>query len=878
MGRTPILLALLVLLAAAGVWAFWPAQSTGLPTSLPPAESEPPPAAAAPVESVGRSSEPAEPSPLPPASAIERRPVAAEVEGPTVSVRVVDRATGAAVPKAAVSWIPEDFDWRKLPEQEAAELAKLAANLEALQRRIGRSTEADEEGRCRVPAPGGRGGLALVARSGELYGMTHVRPEHTGEVALLVRPDRTLRVAVVDRHGGRIAGVRVVVEVLSPREGTRGPSRWPLGETDTDGRFERLHVQEMAGDAASSIVELCAEPLGQAGPTQRIDVTAPPSEVVLQMPPTGSVTIRLLEADGTPLDPRYLEQPRLAVASFDREPADASAKADGFNRSDAWVPIGPDGIARLDHVAFDRFLAAGLRTFDAAVFRGPTLENARVEHTIRMSAESMVLVGRLLGRDGAPLVERTLLVTCEYGRGMSSVACRTDAEGRLRACFEQVLKGDVAIRIGERESIFQRTDQGEKLAANLPPRTLQLGTNDLGDVPLVPVRVLLAGRVVRDAELPPGHMPQIDVERRRGRGWRQDLDLRPQWSDDRFEVRGVLADGESLRLCVREGPWQPVEPIECTVPATDLEVRLTSAGSVAATFLVDERVPAERLDLRLTRTEPPPRSDPRAEMLERFRFYGGPPARDGKLGREWTGLEEGTYRLAVTCPGVAEPIVQIAGLTVGSGPCQDPRLAAIDLRGRLGVLSVRATGLGGEPIKDPQAFVVPLSEGGDLRGFNLGSGVVELLTAGPMDFLVVTPTHRVARIEDATADCTVALQPAALARVRVTLPEPLPDGKRLTLKLQPETAFPPRATIQLDTGRGSGLDNFFEQAVPVADDGTVLVPVRLPGKHDVRGQIDRTYVYGFRPGTVELGAEGGEVEVALDGEALTQALTRLQGR
>jgi hypothetical protein len=413
------------------------------------------------------------------------------------------------------------------------------------------------------------------------------------------------------------------------------------------------------------------------------------------------------------------------------------------------------------------------------------------------------------------------------------------------------------------------------MGVELPPRKVQKGRNDLGDVQLESSRVLLAGRVVR-GDGAGDEQPAVEVHRSQGTWWSQAWDLHLEWPErDRFELRGVLADGTPLRLVVREGPWLPVAPLDCAVGAKDLELRLEVAASLTATFLVDERTPVALLLWRLLRVEPPEERDLHAAIMDRYRFLGQDTPKDGKLQRSWTGLTSGTYRLTVACPGIDEPVAQLDALRVDRGPCADPRLLAIDLRGRVRTLQVRATDADGRPVQDRAAFVVPVSRQKEWSGFHLGLGFVDLATTGPVDLLVVAPGHRVARYEAAVRDCTVELQRAAEARITVALPFPLPEGRSLSLRLEPVLEVPRGTGIQLDTGRGMGIENFLFESAPVGADGVATVPVRMPGRHQLRVVLDdRRYIYGLEPRTLELAADGGTATVRVLEKDLNEALSK----
>jgi hypothetical protein len=795
-------------------------------------------------------------APTPP----ERQLAPAAIDGPAANVHVVAFGSDTGVAGVAVRFQRPGLDWQKMSAAERQEYNRLRSDEAAFQQRFGAEALTDAAGSCRVPTD--QYGTPLRARSGELYAEGYLAPDQKEPVVLALRADRTLRVRVVDAGGKPAMGVRVQaqrVAASTAADAERQPSVWGLGETKADGRCDYPHSQLIAGKEATFLADLKAQLAGGEGPAVRVDLAAPPTEVVLHLPVTGAVTVHVRDSKGQPLDPGFLGDAKVRLVALAKEPASSREMSDAQNRGEAVstaIDAGAD--AHFPFVAFDRWLLVHLGySIDPLSVAGPTLLNPAIEVTLRESDDDVVLTGTLLQADGAPFAELEFMLSYRSGGSSGSRSARTDARGRMRCNLSSYAKG-LQASLGFSTNQLSASDA---LAIELPPRQLQAGITDLGEVRLQPFTTLVAGRLQCDDGVD-CKRANFEIERKVERGWAQEFNLRPEWQPDgSFAVRSGIAKGETMRLVVREGPYLPVAPIEFQAGDTDVLIPLHAAGNATATFLVDERTPLDRLTIRLRRTQPPERLDPRGQMMQRFADRDVLYAKDGRAARNWTGLEPGTYQLTAACQGSGEPFLDIDAIQIHGGACSDPRLVDIDLRGRLRRLEIRATGTDGAPITDANAFVVVRSKGDDWNGYSLRSGVAAVATATAVDLFVLAKGYQMAAADAVTDSRSIALQPAAEAQFAVAIPSPLPDGAKVRLRLLPQLSVSRRASITLDTGRGMGLDNFFVEDVLLAADGSATMPVRWPGEYAIEGtaamgERGGAYLRDFEPRKLTLPAAG----------------------
>jgi len=767
------------------------------------------------------------------------------------NVRVVRFDDGQPVAGARVLYLDPSFDWKAMRPADYADWQQLAnTDTEAWFLRAGGEVRTRSDGTCDVPL--GDTGTQVMARSGELFarGYAMVKDQATRELRL--REDRDLRVRILTADG--LPAARLRVQFTSHGEPAKSPRSFVFGRSDGDGRIVHRHCQEFAGDQEHLRGKLSAVVIGGESAPVDVDMLDPPDEVVLRLMPTGVVRVRLRDAAGEPLDAELLgKSARVLLDAYDSEPLRREDEVVHYSHGGDEGLVQAGGVAEFATVPLDKFVVARLgHQFTSARGAGPTQRAPVVELVLQETANAVILTGELREAGGAPFAGREFQVVYRYGHGSGSGAGTTDELGRFRCNLGGYVDGQLAtmtFRSG-------RTRGAAELSIELPPRELRAGHNDLGEVVFADARVLLAGRFVCDEGVDARHL-YLQVERKVDERWHQDWQLRPETRDDgTFELRGSVPDGEPLRLVVQKGAFLPVDPIDCEVGDTGITIPLRTAGTVVASLYFDDPKLAQKLTTQCRR-DGGPEPDQHDRFLQLLSRQVGGVQQDGGLLMQWHGLEPGTYTLTVACAGVEEPLVEVPGLVVGSGPCEDPRLEAIDLRGRLRSIEIRATGPDGAPIVDRDAFVL-VPGGEEAVGYNLGNGVVELVTPTSVDLMVYAPGLSAVERRAVSASQTIALPAAPLATLQVELPQPLPDGVHLELRFTAVRDVPRRSRVTLDTGRDMPLEGLFVEAVRVGADGRASVPVRWPGEYRVHGEItgSRVHLSGFEPSTVRLPGDG----------------------
>ncbi len=753
----------------------------------------------------------------------ERVTVSAEFDGRTFRIECLDAADRSPLAGAPV-WILRLASEALTYEQK---LAIRRGDLD-LAREFLQTLTTDAEGNALAPTEGGPAFL-LAATAGR-YGVATWDGEQESVVVLL-EEDRHVLVRVRDFQGRPVPDARIDTRRYPSEASSRRGS--PQGRTDEDGTLLVRHLQQLVDPDGSLELEFDCPLDGLPVERQVIDTSAPPAEVVLQLPPSGSLAIHLQEADGTPCDPRSLEsdQVRLDHAPISRD------RREGAYR--LFASIGRDGTARFPLVALGEPFQLEVDGFESEDVEGPTRVGQTVDVILRQQPGSAFLTGRLLDADGVPAADTDLSVDCTSGPDAIRAAGKTDEAGRFRLWADSRLVGRTVTPVIKQADVF--ADPSATWQTPLDPRMLEVGDNDLGDVPMQRAVALVSGTAWVDGQ-PNSNGVVFRVERRHADSrWRQVASQDLERGDDgRFEIFASPAPGVPMRVVAGGPGLLPVEPIECEPGSTDLEFRLSSGGQVTATFLVDASVPLRSLGYQLLANGETiePTNTVRDEQ-GRLRFHRISPNSKGLATQLWNGLHPGPHDLLVLAPGHREPLVRIDNLQVGAGPCEDPRLDAIDLRGLVHELHIRVHDAEDRLVRDPQAWLLAIDGAGDAQAYQLDEGVVTLHAGAPLHLLVDVPGHRVVELQGVTADQTIRVEAAPRIEARIApVPTMLPEGVSLELRLSRQDVDR-RNRIHYDTGRSSNLEGHWWLRLTPDERGASELFVRQPAVYGVSLVVER---------------------------------------
>lgn len=819
----------------------------------------------------------------------------AAADGRFYDVLVVDEASQQSIAGAEVWAVDEAVRarYRTLPPDEFRALSR---EPDALAERFGRTMRSDANGRLRVFAH--RSGVSLHGRHGGRYGRLRIlgaaEPPADGHRLVLVA-DETLRVLVRDAAGQPAVDVPVDLRrrLADGREGDEvvGNER----DTDRNGLVAFRHVQLVrrgedgfhGKEAVAAFVVLVAI---QGLPPVRavLDASAPlPTEPVeLQLPPCGSLSLRLLLA-GKPL-------PEITSIALHAGPAE-----DDDARNHSWQqPVDGDGWAHFPFVPVQPTLfvlgrGEPMLQLPELAVPGPAAPGGAVRHEVELAERTVVLRGRVVDAEGRPLDGRNVPLSVDYevgsSSGMGSLPLTDD--GRFLRVILPSRGGDPAgegairlARFGLRAEV-----DGQRLQGKVEPRTLQLGVNDLGDVRLHGDPIVCAGRLVGYAPPPQGRVGLV-VEFARatkdGVEWQKEFTSSSRIADDGTFVVNGKPKQDRLRLLVVSAHLQPVAPVEFTLGQRGIAIPVV----VGATWALDASLPngGSLDDLQLMLRGGPADANVIERPEHEASFGDSPDPRRARLERRndetvratWAGLPPGTYTLCVELPGHGAPLHQRPGIVLPMpAGAQQP---ALDLREWMRWVQVELRHADGAPLPrqhwgifpQPQAMLGDAVWGGTGqftgRGQHLvGRSVRELLVAG--DGFV---PQRVAVAGDAVV---AVMRPWPKLELALAPGTEVPEGMLVVASLAPATAVPPEARCRYGGSSGRLESRLLPE---VRDDRFVDGRTALPigdGLHRLTlylrlGNVGCPLARAV-PGEV---VAGGLVVVTLDADDVRTAAERLR--
>jgi hypothetical protein len=903
--RGMLLVVAVVALAGAG-WLLLASRDAGTPAPLAPAAPAAQPldaatagaahSAPAAAENVARAA--------PTAGELDRdAPRAMPGDAPLLAVRIVDAATGDPIAGADVRWSNEST-WAPVNQLSAAARHAARQDPDAWVLAHGFRARSDRDGLVHVHLHAA--GTRVRAFAGGRYGAESFRrdePTPPEGHRVLVEPDVTLRVRVVDHAGRAASGVPVALERRTPSRQNRVARGALL--TDEHGVAAFLHVQQRRSPGPEE--RELAEPWDVVVAIQQLDV--PPVPVELQPPPAEPVTIKLPPTGRLKARVTFAGRP---LPGLDELALHAGPARDAIAANCAWTAfVGEDGWARWGFVPLAKTLFVVPRqsasTWECAT-PGPTAPDQELAFTIDLADSVIALQGRMLGDDGTPLANEAFRASFDAAIVRGGAEVRTDVEGRFFWPLRQ--RRDEAREPRLERLTFDHARPGEPpQRATVAPRGLAVGANELGDVHFGTLALLAGGRLEPDAPGPVRAMLTVEtlaVETapRRDAGdvasgtvvWRQldawrDAPLVIDARDDGvFTVHGPVGPGE-YRLRVTSPDHLPVEPVPFTPGDGDVRIALRRACTLTVTCRLPAGIPSEWIRLDLVPRDAPPPSPPPFSPDDPLDFGRKPSplraqpqvARDEFVSYRWGPLEAGDYRLRVEAAGIGT-VATVPDIRLPLPPGGDARLAPLDLRGAVATLAVRLTLPPAEGATDDVcAFVQPQANELRWEGVTLRGGRrVLLVPPGPVDVFFGAEGRRPMLVRGATDEVDVVLEPWPTVEVQLLCPVPLPDGVTLSCGAGEVGAADARQRWYQTDGSGGNLEKLTRASryggSELRDGRAVLVLGDGPQRLFVGLAHGSGPTVPLRQGVPERVVAGPAVVVTLAPDEVTAAIATLRAR
>lgn len=729
-----------------------------------------------------------------------------------ITLTVVDAASQSPVPGAEVFWYDEKA-WELLRPQRSRHawdpsMQQIWRMPEAIAGRVGWQTRCDDKGQARVSL---RDNSTVAAMHDGKFGQLHLRRNTVtpnGGHRVLLNQDHTLSVLVVDDADQPCSQVPINVQPYDRDNKEMGNFRWQtLATTGDDGTARLPHLQQLQKQAQDEELDLSTARWHVRtmlpGVTDRGVAFAfdqlPSEPVVLRLAPSGSIKVRATNG-GTP------------VASFER----ASMQEDRTGKQDPnnWTmprsaAVAADGFARFHHVPLGcRFHISDNNGGMSTVAAGPLARGQEIEVVLRVADDAISLTGRIIDKERQPIADQQFMVQARGPSIRHWGECSTDTEGRFLTTISKSRKDN---KVDELTFTLQTRDHEQPLRAELSPRTLRPGLEDVGDLVLSEGTLVVGGRLVAGDAAYTKEV-NLDVEFQeppvgnRQPRWRS-IDNQMVFVDGKgsFRVAGKAGNGRH-RLTIHPHEALPITPVEFKVGEKDLVVAVDPGAPLAASVLMPPQVEGDAISAVLIPAKPPEPEQKRGDGRLTAHPDNG---QEERYDLQWAAVPLGAYALELRLRTKVEPLLRLEAIQAPGPDGGDPRLVDIDLRAFVRKLTVSLLDPEGKPLDDADGmlFAGGQSETTEWTGQQFWSPQFStLVPSGQLDLLLCTQGFRPQplRIAPVGGKLEVRLDPWPTIEVVIPNVPPMPKGTDVYVRLEPTAG--PTGTVRNQWGSNNRSD------------------------------------------------------------------------
>jgi hypothetical protein len=845
MNRRTFLLALTIALAAAVAWIVlrtWRAPESdatrGAPASSEVLERATPSSLAAPAAQadVGQrearsSSSDAASQPVPP--------------GETIPLQVIDEATGAPVPGADVRWVGLDDHERWANVYPVDDLSEV----EGLCVERGHALRTDGEGRVDIPRVE-KHGLVTASKNGSWGRAEYQR--YAKQLKLAIGVDGTLSAQVVDARGEPIAGAQVLF--CSSNQGVRARARTEPGT----GIARLVHARSVARKSEGesyfvSVDALLAKALRVAVDFQ----SASRDAIVLKLPPTGSVDVRVHDASGALIGARaYVTLTRTADASS-RENGVISLPTSGGIASFPLVEVGLAVRAHVDAGQVDRDKTALGDLI--ANSDGPAAFGDRAIIDVGGAGTSRTILGRAVDQASQPIASVELVLDVQqFVDGRRGKSTSTYAKTNERGEFRLELGQDwtASMRAAVDLMLLRAIDRSSLHGSFELSGDYRLGETSIGDVVMREPRLLASGRVIDErGEAIEGATIHVFEKRRDGDSgsdawsqlpWAVQSDAKGEF-DARADVQS-----DALALCADAEKCLRGAMVEIRAGQTGVTLTLKRAGGFEGSVRVDPDVSVREISVHWISTDADTGEQKNGSLACEA-------AKEPGLGRfSISTLAPGRTRIDFRA-GANLPLESLDELDIRGG--EIAKLGEIDLRGRVHVFAIDVLEPGDRPLQSALIHVRPAGSSGNWGTAVVQAGRARVIDVAPaIDVSIDVGGYRPENLTSVTGDARVVLRP----------------GMPVTLKLEGDASLPAGAGTLSCMLTPLALDRSTQLAAsPVAAtfaNGEAHLEVGTPGAYRVtftlvvsrNGATQRTPLVTTSDRRVEIADASGEQTLSVE--------------
>jgi len=398
----------------------------------------------------------------------------------------------------------------------------------------------------------------LAIGDGTMSGVVDVDATADALRVVHVRPFARVQVEALDANGRPAAALPLWLAVATTRSEIAG------GFTDRTGRCElRFERSRLPRDLP---VELVAGVVARAPVTLRVPNDAwrgPPQLLQLRLPPTGAVTLDVIDADGA----------RTAGRNHSLTPPTPEGRA-VLPSWQFWPSRVDDDGATFPFVALGERLVAsatdgsGWRRCEAA---GPTTAGETV-HLTAAPPPTIEITGVVVDQTERPLADRDLEVWL-HDEFMARPA-RSDADGHFRVMVPSMPRGKPKLVVRLLQPLHARPVGAFVELPHWQPGELALGRLTLVEAPL-----LASGRLLATTDAP------VAGQAIRGRAPERWYDLHAVTDDDgRFRFFDPVPGDGLLYVFVPPEHWQETRQNHITIGAEHNVVRVEPSGTLTVSM------------------------------------------------------------------------------------------------------------------------------------------------------------------------------------------------------------------------------------------------------------------------------------------------------
>lgn len=738
---------------------------------------------------------------------------------------LVDADSGAPL-AAADAWIAPFPRKHRLGTDDLAELVELAE-------REGKRECADADGRVRVPGAAAANPTAftaqhtatgtewfVVAATKDRWGAGRVRAGPRGAKLALYR-DGPLDVIVHDAEGQPLAGVPLVLAQF--HESNRTFARRAHAKSDANGRAVFEHGRAWLERARPAPLSVCVDGAFDRVPRRSVTLDDLAAPVSLEVPPFGSVDVKVLDFDGRELTNGV--EVRLASKELELAiVADAALELEGGRVRFPAVQVGVD-------VRFEARMRVGKQAL--APFGARTrLERAGELVELVLGGPNAVptLVARVFDDDGAAYANQALGVQIEAapngGAPILSSPVRTDAEGVVKlhlAGWRAVdadgkLSDEPELASGGALRLVAAPSGARKVRSAVidVPRAPKLGANELGDVKLLGLPLLVAGRVVDQIGAPIANANvNVLAQNSDGTTWRDTGAAALTDGDGSFSIDAEF-QGAELAVRASASDSQRGPPVLVAPGTSGVELALERWARLDTTAWIDPDLNPAELNVVWTL------DDVSTSMIGRPK-----PTTDGVARAAFANdkLRAGRGKLEVRA--VSTTVLTFEPFELLPGPNPDA-LRDLDLRNLVRIVDLEIHDHQGRGVAAGEIRFRPSGTDEAWQSWKFTRGRARLLALAPeLDLSIFGAPGRTTLFERVRDDATLVLDGPLWATLELAGGNPVraPDTLKLAI-----TLVDPRGVEVAQALRGT-----WEAQVDA--DGRVKVAFAAAGKHSIAFRV-----------------------------------------